>query len=106
MIVFTFMIKVLKRVNWSMDYAKLILDSYNEVSQLKEEEYAVLFAFLLFPQRVWRLSNRYYYNEVNWPLNTFSNKLEQLILEREKYVNFIDEFKEYYNLKRSINKIS
>jgi len=93
------MIKVLKRVNWNIDYAKLIIDSYNEVSELKEEEYTVLFAFLLFPQRVWRLANRYYYNEVNWPVNTFSNKLEQLISEKDKYVEFIDEFKKLYNLK-------
>ncbi|MBP2032356.1 spore coat-associated protein S [Clostridium algifaecis] len=95
----TFMIKVLKRVNWDINYAKLIIDSYNEVSELKEEEYMVLFAFLLFPQRFWRLANRYYYNEVNWPLNTFSNKLEQLISEQEKYVEFIDKFKSTYNLK-------
>lgn len=94
-----FMIKVLKRVDWNMEYAELIIKSYNEVSPLKEEEYRTLFAFLLFPQRFWRLANRYYYNEVNWPLNTFNNKLEELISEQEKYIKFIDSFKEMYNQK-------
>jgi spore coat-associated protein S len=93
------MIKVLKRSDWNMENARLILDSYNEVSPLKEEEYRVIFAFLLFPQRFWRLANRYYYNEVNWKLNTFNNKLEELISEQEKYIHFIEEFKNTYNQK-------
>jgi spore coat-associated protein S len=95
----SFMIKVLKRSDWNMENARLILDSYNEVSPLKEEEYRVIFAFLLFPQRFWRLANRYYYNEVNWKLNTFNNKLEELISEQEKYIHFIEEFKNTYNQK-------
>jgi spore coat-associated protein S len=94
-----FMIKVLKRVDWNIENAELIINSYNEVNPLKEEEYRVLFAFLLFPQRFWRLANRYYYNEVNWSLNTFNNKLEELISEQEKYTKFIEEFKELYNQK-------
>jgi spore coat-associated protein S len=93
------MIKVLKRSDWNIENAKLIFDSYNEVSPLEEEEYRVIFAFLLFPQRFWRLANRYYYNEVNWQLNTFNNKLEELISEQEKYVRFIEEFKSIYNQK-------
>lgn len=92
-----FMIKVLKRVNWDIEYCKLIINAYNEVNPLSEGEYRVLFAFLLFPQRFWRLSNRYYYNEVNWSENTFNNKLEELIAEKDKYMNFIELFKKEYN---------
>ncbi|WP_027632645.1 CotS family spore coat protein [Clostridium hydrogeniformans] len=92
-----FMIKVLKRNNWDLEFAKKILDGYNEVSKLRKEEHRVLLAFLLFPQRYWRLANRYYYNEVNWAHNTFSNKIKDLIEEKEDYVKFIEEFKEYIN---------
>jgi len=94
-----FMIKVLKRNDWNIEFAQLIIDAYNEVNTLKEEEYKVLYAFLLFPQRFWRLSNRYYYNEVNWSPGTFNNKMEELIEEREKYMAFIDSFTEIYNQK-------
>lgn len=93
------MIKVLKRSDWNIENAKLIFDSYNEVSPLRDEEYRVIFAFLLFPQRFWRLANRYYYNEVNWKLKTFNNKLEELISEQEKYIHFIEQFKKIYNQK-------
>jgi CotS family spore coat protein len=92
-----FMTKVLKRREWDINCANLIINAYNEVSPLSKDEYRVLFAFLLFPQRFWRLGNRYYYNEVNWATNTFNKKIQALISEQEQYMKFIDEFKKVYN---------
>ena len=92
-----FMIKVLKRNNWNIDFANAIIESYNKVSKLDECEYNVLYAYLQFPQRYWRLANRYYYNEVNWGQNTFDSKLESIINEKEEYLKFLEHFKNEYN---------
>ncbi|WP_138205927.1 CotS family spore coat protein [Haloimpatiens lingqiaonensis] len=94
-----FITKVLKRNEWNIDYAKEIIESYNSVNPLREEEYRVLFAFLLFPQRFWRLCNRYYYNEINWIQNTFTTKMTKLEGEKDNYVKFIEEFKKEFNQK-------
>ena len=91
-----FMIKVLKRVDWDINYARAIIDSYNSVSELNNAEYKVLFAYLQFPQRYWRLANRYYYNEVSWGQNTFYNKLQGIVDEREKYLKLLDEYEKEY----------
>jgi CotS family spore coat protein len=91
-----FMIKVLKRVDWDMNYARAIIDSYNSVSNLSNEEYKVLYAYLQFPQRYWRLANRYYYNEVSWGQNTFYNKLQGIVEERENYLKFLSEYEKEY----------
>lgn len=93
-----FMIKVLKRVDWNIDFAKEILNSYNSVSELSDEEMKVLYAYLQFPQRYWRLANRYYYNEVNWGQDTFASKLQGIVNEQDKYLKFLSEFREEYNL--------
>ena len=93
-----FMIKVLKRVDWDIDFAKDILEAYQSVSKLNKEEYKVLYAYLQFPQRYWRLANRYYYNEVNWGQNTFAGKLKAIIDEKEKYLDFLNKFSKEYNL--------
>ncbi len=93
-----FMIKVLKRREWDFEIAKLIIDNYNEISPIEDDEYMVLYAFLMFPQRYWRICNRYYYNEVNWVQNTFNKKMEELIQEREKFESFMRQFKEFYNI--------
>ena len=93
-----FMIKVLKRCNWNIDFAKSIIDGYTSENKIEEDEYKIIYAFLQFPQRYWRLANRYYYNEVNWGQNTFANKLENIIKEQEEYIKFLDEFKAEFNL--------
>ena len=93
-----FITKVLKRVDWDFEYAKAIIDAYNSVSKLEDEEYKVLLSYLQFPQRYWRLANRYYYNEVNWGQNTFASKLQNIIDERENYLKFLDDFKKEYNI--------
>ena len=80
--------KVLKRVDWNIEYAEAIIDAYNTVSPLREEEYEVLYAYLLFPQRYWRLANRYYYNEVMWGQNIFINKINNII--NEKFCFIVD----------------
>lgn len=91
-----YMTKVLKRVDWSFDFAKVIIESYNSVSKLSQAEYKVIYSYLLFPQRYWRLANRYYYNEVNWGQSTFTNKIESIINEQELYLEFLKKFKEEY----------
>lgn len=93
-----FMIKVLKRVDWDINFAKEILEAYEAESKLSNEEYKVLYAYLQFPQRYWRLANRYYYNEVNWGQNTFTKKLQNIVNEQEKYLEFLEKFKELYEL--------
>lgn len=93
-----FMIKVLKRVDWDINFANAILESYNSISPLSEEEMKVLYAYIQFPQRYWRLANRYYYNEVNWGQGTFASKLQGIINEQEKFLKLLDDFKKEYNL--------
>ncbi len=93
-----FMIKVLKRVEWNIEYAKGIIDSYNSIASISNDEYKVLYAFLQFPQRYWRLANRYYYNEVNWAQNTFASKLNGIVQEKEKYLCFLDAFNNEYKI--------
>lgn len=93
-----FIIKVLKRREWDIEVCKKIIDSYNQVEPLKEEEYRILYAFLVFPQRFWRLCNRYYYNESSWVQTTFINKITSLCGEKELFSKFLEDFKTTYEL--------
>ncbi|MDD6795501.1 MAG: CotS family spore coat protein [Clostridiaceae bacterium] len=93
-----FMIKVLKRVDWDINFAKAIIESYTSISKLSNDDMEVLYAFLQFPQRYWRLANRYYYNEVNWGQGTFASKLQGIVSEQEKFLKFLEEFKKEYSL--------
>lgn len=92
----SFLIKVLKRNTWSFEIAKDILEEYSKINPLIEDENMVMLAFLKFPQRLWRLANRYYYNESNWPDNTFQRKMREIIDEKDEYIDFIGQFEDEY----------
>lgn len=49
----------------------------------------ILKTLLIFPQRFWRLANRYYYKEAGWSEASFVKKMKEIIEEREPYMNFI-----------------
>lgn len=86
----TLMVKALKRLDWDIDKGKLILESYNSIKPLTLDEVSILKSLLSFPQRFWRLANRYYYKEAGWNETTFIKKIKEIIDEKEKYMNFID----------------
>lgn len=90
----TLMIKTLKRVDWSLEYAKTILNEYNFIRELTKEEKDVLKTLLMFPQRFWRLANRYYYKEATWTEATFTKKIKEIIEEKDKYLEFINKLDE------------
>ncbi|HBM81296.1 MAG: CotS family spore coat protein [Clostridiales bacterium] len=92
----SFLTKVLKRNMWNFDLSRDLIDEYIKISPITDEENMVMLAFLKFPQRLWRLANRYYYNESNWPDNTFLRKIREIIEEKDEYIDFIGQFEETY----------
>lgn len=99
----SFITKVLKRNNWNFELAKELISEYDKISPIHEDEYMVLLALLKFPQRLWRLANRYYYNEANWPDNTFLRKMKEIIEEKDEFIDFIGQFEDYY-MKSELSK--
>lgn len=92
----SFLIKVLKRNNWSFEFAEELMNEYDIISPIQEDEFMVILAFLKFPQRLWRLANRYYYNESNWPDNTFLRKIREIIDEKDEFIDFVGLFEDKY----------
>lgn len=92
----SFLIKVLKRNDWNFEFAKELIEEYDKQNPIMEDEYMVMLSFLKFPQRLWRLANRYYYNEANWPDNTFLRKMREIINEKDEFVDFIGQFEDNY----------
>jgi CotS family spore coat protein len=92
----SFLTKVLKRNAWTFELTTEIINEYNSVNPIMDDEYMVILAFLKFPQRLWRLANRYYYNESNWPDNTFLRKIREIIDEKDEYIDFVGQFEDKY----------
>lgn len=92
----TLIIKALKRLDWNVEYARAIVGAYNRVRQISSEEENMLKTLLIFPQRFWRLANRFYYRESGWSEGVFIKKMREIIEEKEKYLNFIENVDEIF----------
>jgi CotS family spore coat protein len=86
----TLIIKALKRLDWNIEYAREVVQAYNNIKPISPEEKNVLKTLLSFPQRFWRLANRFYYREAGWSENIFIKKMREIIEEKELYVKFIE----------------
>lgn len=92
----TLMVKALKRLDWEISMGKFIIEGYCKQKTITEDEINVLAAILIFPQRFWRLSNRYYYREAGWSEATFLKKMKEIVGEREKYMSFINSLEQVF----------
>ncbi len=86
----------LKKQQWEIDRADLILEIYQEINPLTKAELPIMLGFFQFPQKFWRLSERYYRSKKNWPEKEFNDKLSKLIEQKSQKERFIWEFAQRY----------
>lgn len=94
-----FITKSLKKNNWDINLCKDIIESYDKILKLRYEDIFLIYGFLLFPQRFWRISNRYFYNDTLLRHNVFLNNFENLVQEKEGCMDFLDKFKKEFDIK-------
>ncbi|ABZ84975.1 putative spore coat protein s, putative [Heliomicrobium modesticaldum Ice1] len=87
--------RVLRYHRWSYSLGQKILSVYEETTPLQPSEYPVLLAFLLFPQRFWRLYRRRYDGFIS-DASEFSRDLRQLQAEQRQKGFFLRRFAEEY----------
>ncbi|HEX3031289.1 MAG TPA: CotS family spore coat protein [Bacillota bacterium] len=86
----------LKKQRWDFDRSEIILDIYQEINPLATEELPILLGFFQFPQKFWRLVDRYYGSKKDWPEREFTAKLNKLIAQKVEKERFIWEFSQRY----------
>lgn len=88
--------RTMKKVHWDINAAKHILNIYNSVYPMEAKEYPVLLAFMQFPQKFWRLSERYYSKSKDWPDNKYAKKLKLLLGQRMAKEIFLQKFRDAF----------
>jgi CotS family spore coat protein len=82
----------MRKCNWDIQKAKLILDVYRKIEPLDPDEMKVMKSMLQFPQKFWRVINRYYNSKRCWARRNFTVMLEDVISEKSAHISFMDEF--------------
>ena len=82
----------MRKCNWDIEKAKLILDVYRKIEPLDQDEMKVMKSMLQFPQKFWRVINRYYNSRRCWAQRNFTIMLEEVIQEKDAHKSFMDKF--------------
>lgn len=88
--------RTLKAHKWRLEKADLILRNYNSINPLKPEEYKVILAFLQFPQKFWRVADRYFNEKKNWQEEGFLKKFNSATKKVNRQEKFVSLFEAKY----------
>jgi spore coat protein I len=85
----------MRKCDWDISKTELIINSYSSIEMLDKEELAVMKIILQFPQKFWRVVNRYYNSRRSWSERSFVIRLQEVIDEIGPHKEFL---KNYQNI--------
>ena len=88
-----FIRRKMRKCEWDITKTELIINSYNKKEVLGAEELAVMKLILQFPQKFWRVVNRYYNSRRSWSERSYVMRLQEVIDEIGPHSEFIKNYK-------------
>ena len=87
-----FLRRKMRKCSWDLTDAKYMLDNYRSVCEISESEFEVLKIILNFPQKLWRIVNKYYNSKRSWCEKSCLDKIKEVMDEAGPLKLFIDNF--------------
>jgi CotS family spore coat protein len=87
------LIRKMKHGKWKMNNALLILDSYNSVNRITQDDIPIMAALMEFPQEYWQIGIQYYWEKQRWDEETFIKKLKKIFEDEGERQEFIEKFR-------------
>lgn len=82
----------MRKCSWDINEAKVIIDAYTSIEPISNEEFYIMNIMLQFPQKFWRVINKYYNSRRTWREKNFFNKFEEVTGEIEHHKKFLEAF--------------
>lgn len=83
---------------WEFDVARKLIEAYTSVKELSFEEYEILLAFIIFPQKYWKLGRKRYVKRKRWSEEKYIKRLNRIVKYADKQRVFIDRFTNHYKI--------
>jgi CotS family spore coat protein len=84
----------MRKCNWDIKEAKNIIDEYNGIEPISRDEFEVLRIMLQFPQKFWRVANRYYNSRHGWAEKIYMSKLNEVVEEVQYHKKFMEDIEQ------------
>ncbi len=82
--------RYMRKCGWDADNAWDVIDAYGTVRNLAVEEYLLLQLILAFPQKLWRVVNKYYNSRKTWCEKSCLLKLQEIQGEQGALDSFLE----------------
>lgn len=82
----------MRKCNWEINEAKVIVDSYRKIEPLSEADMYVMKIMLQFPQKFWRVVNKYYNSKRSWSEKSYVAKFQEVVDEIEYHKKFMENY--------------
>lgn len=82
--------KVLEKHGWSCTLGKKLMDVYDSVNAISDEEYKHLLIRLSYPEKFWKLANFYYNNRKSFFPERNAEKLARQMENEKNWITFLD----------------
>ncbi|MFA9397259.1 MAG: CotS family spore coat protein [Clostridiaceae bacterium] len=84
--------KTVKNFGFDIEKAKLIINEYNSICKISQDELEVLYGMLYFPYDFYSISKDYFLRNKNWSNEMFINRLNRKVGYYEDRGKFLEEF--------------
>ena len=90
---YQFLRKVMEKNSWDQSLGFMIIDTYISVKPLSRDEKYYLYALLVFPEKFWKIANRYYNARKSWFSGVNYEKMCKLVKISEERKSFLNKYK-------------
>ena len=92
---YVFMRKVLEKNHWNTGLGMAMLDAYQSVFEIDYRQIRSFYGLMLFPEKFWKITNRYYNTRKSWMSAQNMAKLDKWIREEGERVRFLKTLDSY-----------
>ncbi|MDF2545561.1 MAG: spore coat, CotS family protein [Anaerosolibacter sp.] len=87
-----FIMRNMRRFYWDFDMALTLIEAYNQTRTVSDREMRLMVTLFQFPQKFWRICNRYYYEKYNWTEEIFAKHLSESIIDLPFQMDFLEKY--------------
>lgn len=90
---YDFMRKILEKYNWDMKLAYRMLDEYNKVHTITENDMETLALLFAFPEKYFKIMDHYFNSSKAWIPDKDIDKLDVVLKQNEARLRFVESLK-------------
>lgn len=90
---YLFFRKLMEKSDWNVSFGYDMINAYDSVRSIPEEEQELLFVLLWYPEKFWKIANHYYNNRKTW---IPQKNMQKLVLTMEQAEQKLECLKELF----------